>query len=143
MSDFENFVDNKEYVEVLNYEFKEPEILKEALTHSSFGWIDNDEIRIDNEKLEFIGDAFLDAIVGTEIYKRMPKEAKEGELTKIRAQVVCEKTLSVIGRSLKLGEHLQLGAGEEKTGGREYGPCGQGHQRVRTRSEHGLHLYLR
>ena len=119
MDDISKFLDGKEYIDVFNYEFKNPELLREALTHSSFGWVDEDEVRIDNEKLEFIGDGFLDAIVGTEIYNRMPKEAKEGDLTKMRAQIVCEKTLSVIGRKLKLGEHLQLGIGEEKTGGRE------------------------
>ena len=113
------YVDSGEYIEELNYEFENPELLKEALTHSSFDWRSPVDIRIDNEKLEFIGDGFLDAVVGTEVYYRMPEEAKEGDLTKMRAQIVCEKSLAMIGKKLRLGEHLRMGVGEEKTGGRE------------------------
>ena len=104
---------------IIGYKFNNPELLHEALTHSSFGLVDDDGVRIDNEKLEFIGDAFLDAIVGLEIYNRMPKDAKEGELTKMRAQVVCERSLASVGKELNIGMYLNMGPGEEKTGGRE------------------------
>ena len=104
---------------ILGYKFNNPKLLEEALTHSSFGLTDEDGVRIDSEKLEFIGDAFLDAIIGVEIYNRMPKEAKEGDLTKMRAQIVCEKSLASVGKTLDIGSYLKMGLGEEKTGGRE------------------------
>lgn len=113
------FVDSGEYEYSLGYKFSNPHYLKEALTHSSFDWRPDETYRIDNEKLEFIGDAYLDAIVGTEIYKRMPAESKEGDLTRIRAQIVCERSLAIVGKSLDIGYHLRMGPGEEKTGGRE------------------------
>ena len=103
---------------IIDYKFNNPLLLKEALTHSSYGWTDEDGTRIDNEKLEFIGDAFLDAIVGVEIYNQMPKGTGEGDLTKLRAQVVCEKSLARVGKELDIGNHLFMGTGEEKTGGR-------------------------
>ncbi len=105
--------------DILGYKFKNTEFLKEALTHSSFGWVDEDGVRIDNEKLEFIGDAILDAIIGLSIYNLMPKDAKEGDLTKMRAQVVCERSLALVGKELNIGSYLNMGSGEEKTGGRE------------------------
>ncbi|MBP3816303.1 MAG: ribonuclease III [Firmicutes bacterium] len=105
--------------EILGYKFNNPQLLTEALTHSSYGTTDEEGVRIDNEKLEFIGDAFLDAIVGVEIYNAMPAEAKEGDLTKMRAQVVCERSLAQVGKELDIGSHLYMGIGEEKTGGRE------------------------
>lgn len=105
--------------EILGYKFNNPALLKEALTHSSFGWTDDNGSRIDNEKLEFIGDAFLDAIVGVEIYNNMTNDAREGDLTKMRAQIVCEKSLSIIGKSMDIGSYINMGTGEEKTGGRE------------------------
>ncbi len=104
---------------ILGYKFNNPELLSEALTHSSYGKVDENGARIDNEKLEFIGDAFLDAIVGVEIYGRMTNDAREGDLTKLRAQVVCEKSLAIIGKSLNIGSYINMGIGEEKTGGRE------------------------
>lgn len=117
----ENITKNEDfnYDEIAGYRFNNPELLKEALTHSSYGWNDSDDVRIDNEKLEFLGDAFLDAIIGSEIFRKMSKENKEGDLTKVRAQVVCERSLAVIARNLGLGNFLRLGVGEEKTGGRE------------------------
>ena len=104
---------------IIGYKFNNPLLLKEALTHSSYGWVDEDGVRIDNEKLEFIGDAFVDSIIGVEIYKRLPKDSREGDLTKMRAQVVCERTLAMVGKELNLGSHIYMGSGEEKTGGRE------------------------
>ena len=105
--------------EILGYKFNNPKLLDEALTHSSYGATDGEGVRLDNEKLEFIGDAFLDAIVGVEIYNSMPKGAREGDLTKMRAAVVCEKSLAKIGREMNVGNYLNLGIGEEKTGGRD------------------------
>ena len=115
-------MDNMEfdYKEIAGYKFKNPTLLKEALTHSSYGWTnEDDELRIDNEKLEFLGDAYLDAIVGSRIFEKLPRATREGELTKVRAQVVCEKSLAALGRKMNLGSVIRLGPGEEKTGGRD------------------------
>ena len=112
-----NYANNME--KLLGYKFNNPMLLKEALTHSSYGWTDENGVRIDNERLEFIGDAFVDSIVGVEIYKRLPNDSKEGELTKMRAKVVCERTLAKVGKDLGIGAYISMGVGEEKTGGRE------------------------
>ena len=103
--------------EKLGYRFREPRLLETALTHSSYGLME-DGRRVDNERLEFIGDAFLDAICAEMLYERLP-EASEGTLTKLRALVVCEASLARLARELELGEQLRLGPGDEKTGGRE------------------------
>lgn len=92
-------------------------LYRQALTHSSYA---NELGRGDlssNQRLEFLGDAVLQLIISDELYRRFP-ERPEGELTKMRAAVVCEPTLSKLARSLELGRHLLLGRGEETTGGR-------------------------
>lgn len=101
----------------IGYSFKNKVILQEALTHSSKGYISDDGKKVDNERLEFVGDAMLDAIIGASLYDRLP-EAREGELSKLRAQIVCEASLAEVGNSLSIGEELILGQGEEKTLGR-------------------------
>ncbi len=101
----------------LNYKFKDIRLLKNALTHSSYA----NEVRngfSSNERLEFLGDSVLSIIVSEHIFKRFPK-MPEGELTKLRASLVCEKALCVFSRELKIGDYLMLGKGEEKGGGRE------------------------
>lgn len=102
----------------IGYSFREEGYLAQAMTHSSHirekGLSPNES----NERLEFLGDAFLDAIVGEELYRRMPK-ATEGVLSKARAHVVCEESLTDLGKTLGLGAFLELGKGEEQTGGRE------------------------
>jgi ribonuclease III len=94
---------------VLGYRFSEPGLLQEALTHRSAG-------APHNERLEYLGDALLNAIVATEIFRRFPS-ATEGELSRLRANLVREDTLAEIARDIRLGEHLQLGPGELKSGG--------------------------
>lgn len=101
----------------LNYKFKNINLLKNALTHSSYA----NEVRNginSNERLEFLGDSVLSIIVSEHIYKRFPN-IPEGELTKMRATLVCEKALCGFSRELHIGEYLLLGKGEEKSGGRE------------------------
>lgn len=101
----------------LNYKFKNINLLKNALTHSSYA----NEVRngiTSNERLEFLGDSVLSIIVSDHIYKRFP-DIPEGELTKMRAALVCEKALCGFSRELHIGEYLMLGKGEEKGGGRE------------------------
>lgn len=102
----------------IGYHFRDKNLLLNALTHSSFSSEHGLEYCMNNERLEFIGDGFLDAIVGTELYKLMPK-AHEGVLSKNRAEVVCEESLAEAARKLGLGDVIQLGRGEFLNGGRD------------------------
>ncbi len=103
--------------EKLNYKFKNIKLLENALTHSSYANEAHDGTA-SNERLEFLGDSVLSIIVSEYIYKEFPK-LPEGELTRLRASLVCEKSLCAFSRELGLGEYLRLGKGEEKGGGRE------------------------
>ena len=94
----------------LAYQFKNSQVLKQALTHRSFG-ADN------NERLEFLGDALLDLIVGESLFNQHPG-ADEGNLSRLRSSIVNKSALAGIGREWNLGEHVLLGAGELKSGGR-------------------------
>ncbi len=101
----------------LKYNFNNINLLKNALTHSSYA----NEVRngtTSNERLEFLGDSVLSIIVSDYIFNNFPK-LPEGELTKLRASLVCEKSLCGFSRELDLGKYLLLGKGEEKGGGRE------------------------
>lgn len=101
----------------IGYTFKEKFYLERALTHSSYNKEKNTKHQ-DNERLEFLGDAFLDAIIAARIFNEM-KGVREGRLTKIRALVVCEKGLAKVAHNYRLGEYMFLGHGEELAGGRE------------------------
>lgn len=103
--------------ENLKYSFKNKKLLINALTHSSYANEARDGIS-SNERLEFLGDSVLSIIVSEYIYKKFCN-LPEGELTKIRAALVCEKSLCGFSRELELGKYLRLGHGEEKGGGRE------------------------
>ena len=94
----------------LAYQFKNSQLLKQALTHRSF-CADN------NERLEFLGDALLDLIVGESLFNQHP-DADEGNLSRLRSSIVNKSALAGIGREWNLGEHMLLGAGELKSGGR-------------------------
>lgn len=101
----------------LNHKFNNIELLKNALTHSSYA----NEVRASygsNERLEFLGDSILSVIVSEYIYNQYPK-MPEGELTRLRASLVCEKSLCAFSRELELGKYLLLGKGEDNNGGRE------------------------
>ena len=111
---------NKKVLElqtIMGYQFNDMETLRQAVTHSSFANEHrNIEIK-DNERLEFLGDAILDLIISEYLfnkYKNMP----EGDLSKIRASIVCEASLAKTARHINLGEYILLGKGEEMTGGR-------------------------
>lgn len=106
------------FQEKISYEFFQEELLLQALTHSSYTKEKNLPRVQCNERLEFLGDAFLDAIIGEELYKAFPRES-EGFLTKLRAMIVCEEALVEIGNSLDIGTFIMLGKGEDKSGGRE------------------------
>ena len=101
-------------LEVLQVEVS-PEILSQALTHSSFAY---EQGGLDNERLEFLGDAILGEAVTVALYHRFP-DLPEGELAKARASIVSTTALAEVARSLTLGDYLRLGRGEENTGGRD------------------------
>ena len=103
--------------EKLGYSFSDTGYLLLALTHSTYAYEHRKQNVVSNQRLEFLGDAILDFIIGEEIYKRRIRW-NEGELSKTRALVVCEKTLAKVAESLEVGELLFLGKGEESTGGR-------------------------
>ena len=93
----------------LQYRFAQPELLHLALTHRSRG-------NPNNERLEFLGDAVLNMVVAALLYVARP-EVPEGDLSRLRARIVRERTLAEIARELELGEHVLLGPGELKSGG--------------------------
>ncbi len=102
--------------EIIGYKFKNKSLLKTALTHSSYA----NEIGGNepfNERLEFLGDSVLGMITAEYLYKIHP-EMPEGQLTKLRSSLVCEKSLYRFSESIKLGEFMRLGKGEINTGGR-------------------------
>lgn len=98
--------------------FNDKTLLQRALTHRSYTNESRDFLLADNERLEFLGDAVLDFVVGEYLYNRFP-EMREGSLTNLRAALVREETLAIFARQLRLGEHLLLGRGEADSGGRD------------------------
>lgn len=102
--------------EVLDYRFRNPQLLVEALTHSSYAREFSGEA-IDNEKLEFLGDAILNFVVSVKLADAFPG-FPEGKLSRARARLVAAEHLSEVAAKLQLGQFLRLGRGEEKTGGR-------------------------
>ena len=103
--------------EKISYRFRDPELLRQALTHSSYanerGWG-----RLGcNERLEFLGDSILGYFTAEYLYRGYP-DKPEGEMTKLRAELVCETSLAKVAETLALGEALLLGRGEELGGGR-------------------------
>ncbi len=102
----------------IGYTFVDKEYLLLSLTHSTYAYEHRHECALSNQRLEFLGDAILDFVIGEEIYHRRSKW-DEGKLSKTRALVVCEKTLAKVADSLGIGQMLFLGKGEEGTGGRQ------------------------
>jgi len=97
----------------LGYEFSDPELLTLALTHRSAGGNNN-------ERLEFLGDSIVNHIIAEALYQRFPK-AREGDMSRMRASLVKGETLAEVARELQLGDYLQLGPGERKSGGQRRG----------------------
>ncbi|CZR96570.1 MULTISPECIES: ribonuclease III [unclassified Clostridioides] len=100
---------------VINYKFKNKEYILEALTHSSYS---NENKKYNfNERLEFLGDSVLGIVISDYLFNE-ETNLPEGELTKLRANIVCEDSLSEVANDINLGVHMLLGRGEEATGGR-------------------------
>lgn len=117
MSSFENAINDniKEFEERIGYTFKNKEYIQIALTHSSFA---NEHKQFKyNERLEFLGDSVLGLVVSDYLFN-VRKDLPEGKLTKFRANVVCEESLSRVARKLDIGKFLFLGKGEKICGGR-------------------------
>jgi ribonuclease-3 len=104
----------KELEKYFNLDFSDQDLLKKALTHSSYANEHNCE---SNERLEFIGDAVLDLLMGNYLYEKYPR-FDEGNLTKQRAKNVCESALVEYAKKCELNKYMLLGKGEEKSGGR-------------------------
>jgi ribonuclease-3 len=98
----------------IGYQFRKKILLQTALTHSSYA---NENKKESNERLEFLGDSVLSILVSDYIFHHMP-HVDEGELTRVRAALVCEQSLAGLAKKIELGSLLMLGKGEEQTGGR-------------------------
>ena len=108
----------QELEEKLNYTFRNPGLLSEALSHSSYANEHRSAGRSSNERLEFLGDSVLGFVTAEFLFIEHP-DLPEGDLTRIRAALVCEQSLYEVARKLDLGRYLKLGRGEEAGGGRE------------------------
>jgi len=107
----------KDLEAAIDYRFKDISLLQNALTHSSYANERWHNSLMSNERLEFLGDSVLGMLVAEYLYRSFP-DRPEGELTRMRADMVCEKTLADVANRIGLGQHLLLGNGEEQGGGR-------------------------
>ena len=104
--------------EKIGYAFRDRTLLENALTHSSYANEHRDKGMPSNERLEFLGDSILGLVVADHLYRNRP-DLPEGDLTRIRAALVCEGSLVEVAKALDLGSYLKLGRGEESGGGRK------------------------
>ena len=100
----------EKFFAITGYQFKQQELLEQALTHRSYSR------NVNNERLEFLGDSVLNLIISNYIYQRFAN-ADEGDLSRIRASLVKEDTLAQVAREISLGDYINLGGGELKSGG--------------------------
>lgn len=110
--------DLKEFQARIGYEFNNINLLRQALTHSSYANEKHMKKLSDNERLEFLGDAVLEVVSSEFLYQNYT-DVPEGELTKLRASIVCEPTLALCTKEMDLGKYIYLGKGEDHTGGRK------------------------
>ncbi|HHT96917.1 MAG TPA: ribonuclease III [Clostridiales bacterium] len=108
----------KKLEKTFGYIFKNTNLLKKSLTHSSYANEMHINKALNNERLEFLGDAVLELITSEYVYNQNP-ELPEGDLTKLRASIVCEQALAYCSRELAISPYILLGKGEDITGGRE------------------------
>ncbi len=106
-----------DFLQIIGYEFRDMSLLGQALTHSSYANEHKMSKLENNERLEFLGDAVLEIITSEFLYNKYD-EMLEGELTKLRASIVCEPTLASFAKGIGLGDYLLLGKGEDASGGR-------------------------
>lgn len=103
--------------DALGYRFRDRNLLENALTHSSYANERRMENCKDNERLEFLGDSILGFVVADKLYRSFP-DRPEGDLTRLRAELVCETNLAAAAAGVSLGTFLRLGSGEDHSGGR-------------------------
>lgn len=106
-----------DFEKVINYQFSDKSLMETALSHSSYA-NESKSVRQSNERLEFLGDSVLSIVVSKYLFNHF-SHLPEGELTKIRASLVCEKSLYEFALSIDLGKYLLLGKGEDSSGGRK------------------------
>ncbi len=111
-----NLENIQKFENIIDYRFNNKEYILEALTHSSYS-NENKKYQF-NERLEFLGDSVLSIVISDYLFEN-EKKLPEGELTKLRANIVCEESLSEVANNINLGQYMLLGKGEEATGGRE------------------------
>lgn len=104
--------------EKINYTFKDKMKLRRALTHSSYINDQKLDRTMDYERTEFLGDAVLELVTSEMLFEKYPTKP-EGQLTKMRASMVCEKSLAITARDIGLGQYIYFSKGEEKSGGRD------------------------
>ena len=114
---YQNQKKMEEFQQVIGYQFQNKNLLRQALTHSSYANEKHMHRLSDNERLEFLGDAVLE-IISSEYLFNTYQDKPEGDLTKLRASIVCEPTLALCTKEMDLGKYLYLGKGEDMTGGR-------------------------
>lgn len=107
----------KDLETAIGYRFRNIQLLQNALTHSSYANERWHNSLLSNERLEFLGDSVLGMLVAEYLFRTFPNRP-EGELTRMRADMVCETTLAAAANRIQLGSHLLLGHGEEQGGGR-------------------------
>lgn len=110
--------DQNELQKKLGVSFQQPELLTQALTHSSYANENPGVAPASNERLEFLGDAILGLIVAENLFRDFPGMS-EGEMTRLRSILVKQETLARVAESIKLGNYLYLGKGEEASGGKD------------------------
>lgn len=110
--------DQNELQKILGVPFQRPELLTQALTHSSYANENPGIAPVSNERLEFLGDAILGLIVAENLFRDFPSMS-EGEMTRLRSILVKQETLARVAESIKLGSYLYLGKGEETSGGKD------------------------
>ena len=108
----------KDLETAIGYRFRNIQLLQNALTHSSYANERWHNSLLSNERLEFLGDSVLGMLVAEYLYRNFP-DRPEGELTRMRADMVCEQTLAAAANKIGIGNHLMLGHGEERLGGRK------------------------
>lgn len=107
----------EQFEELIGYRFRDRSLLNHALKHRSIIFETGESREVANERLEFLGDAVLDLIVGEQLYDLFPS-SREGHLTRLKSLAVSGRQLAIKGRKMGLGGYLQLSAGEERSGGR-------------------------
>ena len=105
----------KDLETAIGYHFQNIQLLQNALTHSSYANERWHNSLMSNERLEFLGDSILGMLVAEHLYRNFPNRP-EGELTRMRADMVCEQALAAVANKIELGKHLLLGHGEEQGG---------------------------